>query len=280
MCDHHDIDGLKPSDVDGVAFAPPSMHRRDLVRGLWAGTMLVGVGGAAGCASTAEFFAPSDAQLLPMAAQAWEETKAETPISNDPAANALMQRMGPKIAQAAGVYDAGWEFVVFDSEEKNAFVLPGGKVGFYKGLIDFADNEDQVAAVLGHEVGHVTLRHAALRAGQQQATSLGLALGSVAVGATELSSEQKNMAMAVFGAGASVGILLPFSRQNELEADVVGVDYMHTAGYDVRESITLWQKMGAASQGRPTEWMSTHPNPETRVQQLREYINNRGYALV
>lgn len=280
MCDRHDIGDLKPSDVDGVAFAPPSMHRRDLVRGLWAGTMLVGVGGAAGCASTAEFFAPSDAQLIPMAAQAWEETKAETPISNDRAANALLQRMGPKIAQAAGVYDAGWEFVVFDSEEKNAFVLPGGKVGFYKGLIDFSDNEDQVAAVLGHEVGHVTRRHAALRAGQQQATALGLALGSVAVGSTGISNEQKNAAMAIMGAGATVGIMLPFSRQNELEADVVGVDYMHTAGYDVREAITLWQKMGAAAQGRPTEWMSTHPNPETRVQQLREYINNRGYAVV
>lgn len=279
MCDQHGS-GLTPSDVDGVAIASPTMRRRDLVRGLWAGTMLVGVGGAAGCASTAEFFAPSDAQLIPMAAEAWAETKAETPISNDPAANALMQRMGPKIAQAAGVYDSGWEFVVFDSDEKNAFVLPGGKVGFYKGLIDFSDNEDQVAAVLGHEVAHVTRRHAALRAGQQQATALGLALGSVAVGSSGISTEQKNAALAIMGAGATVGILLPFSRQNELEADVVGVDYMHTAGYDVRESITLWQKMGAAAEGRPTEWMSTHPNPETRIGQLREYINNRGYALV
>ncbi len=170
--------------------------------------------------------------------------------------------------------------MVFDSEEKNAFVLPGGKVGFYKGLIDFSDNESQVAGVLGHEVAHVTSRHAALRAGQQQATALGVALGSVAVGATGISNDQKNAAMAIMGAGATVGILLPFSRQNELEADVIGVDYMNTAGYDVREAITLWQKMGAASEGRPTEWMSTHPNPETRVGQLRQYINNRGYAVV
>lgn len=280
MCDRQETGAMTASDVDGVAIATPKMHRRDLVRGLWAGTMMVGVGGAAGCASTAEFFAPSDAQLIPMAAQAWEETKKETPISNDRAANAMMQRMGPKIANAAGVYDSGWEFVVFDSEEKNAFVLPGGKVGFYKGLIDFTDNEDQVAAVLGHEVAHVTRRHAALRAGQQQATALGLALGSVAVGASSISNDQKNAAMAIMGAGATVGIILPFSRQNELEADVIGVDYMHTAGYDVTQSVALWQKMGAASQGRPTEWMSTHPNPETRVEQLRGYINNRGYALI
>ena len=159
-------------------------------------------------------------------------------------------------------------------------MLPGGKVGFYKGLIDFADNEDQIAAVMGHETGHVTQRHAALRAGQQQATALGLALGSVAVGATGISNDQKNAALAIMGAGATVGVMLPFSRQNELEADIVGVDYMQAAGYDVTQAITLWQKMGAASQGRPTEWMSTHPNPETRIDELRRDINSRGYARV
>lgn len=280
MCDHRHDHELKPSGVEGVAIAPASMHRRDLVRGLWAGTMVVGVGGAAGCASTAEFFAPSEAQLIPLAAEAWQQTKSETPISNDRNANALLQRVGVRIAQAAGAYDSNWEFVVFDSDEKNAFVLPGGKVGVYKGLIDFVDNEDQLAAVLGHETAHVTQRHAALRAGQQQATALGLALGSVAVGAAGISENQKDAALAIMGAGATVGIILPFSRENELEADIIGVDYMHTAGYDVTQAITLWEKMGAASQGRPTEWMSTHPNPETRVGQLREYINNRGYARV
>ncbi len=280
MCNEHHDSKLAPTNIEGFAIASPKMHRRDLVRGLWAGTMLVGVSGAAGCADTAQFFAPSEAQLAPLAEQAWEQTKAETPISNDRAANALLQRVGPRIAQAAGAYNANWEFVVFDSEEKNAFVLPGGKVGFYKGLIDFADNEDQIAAVMGHETGHVTQRHAALRAGQQQATALGLALGSVAVGASGISNDQKNAALAVMGAGATVGIMLPFSRQNELEADIVGVDYMQVAGYDVTQAITLWQKMGAASQGRPTEWMSTHPNPETRIDELRRYINSRGYARV
>lgn len=279
MCDHHDHE-LKPSGIEGVAIAPSTMHRRDLVRGLWAGTMLVGVSGAAGCADTAAFFAPSEAQLEPLAAEAWQQTKAETPISNDRAANDMLQRVGTRIAQAAGAYNSNWEFVVFASDEKNAFVLPGGKVGVYKGLIDFVDNEDQLAAVLGHETAHVTQRHAALRAGQQQATALGLALGSVAVGAAGISQDQKDAALAIMGAGATVGIILPFSRENELEADLIGVDYMHTAGYDVTAAITLWQKMGASSQSRPVEWMSTHPNPETRVGQLREYINNRGYARV
>ena len=84
--------------------------------------------------------------------------------------------------------------------------------------------------------------------------------------------------MAIMGAGATVGILLPFSRNNELEADKLGVDYMHKCGYDVKQSVRLWEKMGAASTSRPTEWMSTHPNPETRIAELRQYITAKGYA--
>jgi predicted Zn-dependent protease len=243
--------------------------------------MVLGVTGVGGCADTAEFFAPSDAELIPMAAQAWEETKRETPISNDARANSRLRSVGPKIAAASGRANDAWEFVVFDSPEKNAFVLPGGKVGFYKGLMDFTENDDQVAAVLGHEVGHVTARHAALRYGQQSATSLGLALGSIVLGAgTKMSEDQKDAILAIAGAGATVGILLPFSRQNELDADRLGVDYMHTAAYDVKQSIRLWERMGAASTQRPTEWMSTHPNPETRINELRQHINARGYAAV
>jgi predicted Zn-dependent protease len=274
MCDHQpSADGAKIVSLEG-------MHRRDIVRALWGGTMLLGVSGAAGCASAAEFFAPSDAELVPLAAQAWEETKRETPISRDARANARLQSVGAKIASVANIQNAQWEFVVFDSQEKNAFVLPGGKVGFYKGLMDFTENDDQVAAVLGHEVGHVAARHAALRAGQQSATQLGLALGGAVLGgaAGGMNQDQQNAIMAIAGAGATVGILLPFSRNNELEADKLGVDYMHAAGFDVKQSIRLWERMGAASTQRPTEWMSTHPNPETRIQELRSYINTRGYA--
>jgi predicted Zn-dependent protease len=273
MCDHH------PSVDEARIISLEGMHRRDIVRALWSGTMLLGVSGAAGCASAAEFFAPSDADLAPMAAQAWEQTKKETPISRDARANARLQSVGGKIAGVANIPNAQWEFVVFDSQEKNAFVLPGGKVGFYKGLMDFAENDDQVAAVLGHEVGHVAARHAALRYGQQQATQLGLALGGAIAGGV-LDQGQHDAAMAILGAGATVGFVLPFSRGNELEADKLGVDYMHAAGYDVKQSIRLWERMGQASSERPTEWMSTHPNPETRIQELRAYINQRGFAAV
>jgi predicted Zn-dependent protease len=177
--------------------------------------------------------------MIPMATQAWAQTKQETPISRDARANQRLQSVGTKIASVANVPNAQWEFVVFDSPEKNAFVLPGGKVGFYKGLMDFSENDDQVAAVLGHEVGHVVRRHAALRYGQQQATSLGLALGGAVLGGN-MNEGQKDAAMAILGAGATVGILLPFSRSNELEADKLGVDYMHATNFDVKQSIRLW----------------------------------------
>ena len=271
MCKSHALDTPQVVALEG-------MRRRDIVRQLWAGTMVLGVSaGAGGCASAARFFAPTDAQLIPLAAEAWEETKREIPVSNDRAANARLQAIGAKVSSVVPVSNAAWEFVVFDSKELNAFVLPGGKVGFYKGLIDFCENDAQMAAVMGHEAGHVVARHAALRAGQQQATSLGIALGGAVLGGV-LKKDQQEAAMAIMGAGATFGVLLPFSRNNELEADKLGVDYMHACGYDVKQSVRLWEKMGAASTQRPTEWMSTHPNPETRISELRSYITAKAYA--
>lgn len=275
MCENHNHAG------ELRVFDTRTMDRRDLVRGLWAGTIVLATAGASGCADTAAFFAPSDEQLAPLAAQAWVETKAKTPISKDARANQRLQSVGARISSVAQVPNAQWEFVVFDSAEKNAFVLPGGKVGFYKGLMDFCDNDDQVAAVLGHEVGHVVARHAALRAGQETATGLLIQGGGALIGSTgKLSSGTLNNVMAIAGAGATVGIMLPFSRSNELEADKLGVDYMYATKYDVKQSIRLWEKMGAAATQRPTEWMSTHPNPETRIQELKGYINAKGYAKV
>ena len=121
MCEHHGISEDRP-----VIVPLSSMNRRDIVRRLWAGTMVIGTVGVAGCESAAELFAPSDADLVPMAAQAWEETKKQTPISKDARANQRLQTVGRKIASVANVPNAQWEFVVFDAAEKNAFCLPGG----------------------------------------------------------------------------------------------------------------------------------------------------------
>ena len=130
MCDNHLVATPQVVSLAG-------MHRRDVMRKLLAGTMVLGVvSTAGGCASVSRYLEPSDADLAPMAAEAWTETNAKTPISKNAAANARLQRIGQKIAAVAPVQNAQWEFVVFDTKDLNAFVLPGGKVGFYKGLLD------------------------------------------------------------------------------------------------------------------------------------------------
>jgi len=269
MCENHNVARPQVVSLDG-------MPRRDVIRRLLAGTMVLGVASSAGaCSSVSKYLEPSDTDIAPLAAEAWAETKAKTPISKDAAANARLVRIGQKIAAVAPVQNAQWEFVVFDTKELNAFVLPGGKVGFYKGLLDFVDNDDQVAAVLGHEAGHVVARHAAKRAGRENATQLGVQLGGAALGGVVGSTDN---AMAILGAGAAVGVTLPFSRDNETEADRLGVDYMRAAGYDVKQAVKLWEKMGAASASRSPEFMSTHPNPETRIKDLKAYITAKGYA--
>jgi predicted Zn-dependent protease len=259
-CQHHD----QPAAVGATT-------RRALLRGAGGAALL----GLAGCATNPEtgrsqLLLVGDSELSQMALSAWTEMKAKTPISRDPAAGTRVVRVGTKIQNAAGRGGEAWEFVVFDTKDLNAFVLPGGRVGVYKGLLDFVENDDQLAAVLGHETGHVTAHHAAERASQQMAAQLaGSVAGSVLKGST---------AAGIFGMGAQYGVLMPYARTQESEADKLGVDYMYRAGYDVRQSVRLWERMGQSGASRPPEVLSTHPDPANRMAALREYINLKGYA--
>jgi predicted Zn-dependent protease len=281
MCDHHDHAqsdaDLGPADDKGARLVDLSrMGRRDIILGLAGGTLLL-----TGCETNAvtgrsQFtaFAPGDAQLAAMALTSWNEQKAKTPISRDPAANARLQRVGQRIANVSGLTNVQWEFVVFDKPEKNAFVLPGGKVGFYKGLMDIAPKDDHIAAVVGHEVGHVQGKHAAERYSQQVGAQLGMTAAQVGLAG----SRNSNAWLAALGLGAQVGILLPYSRLQEAEADRVGVDNMHRAGYDVREAVAFWEIMSREGGARPPQILSTHPDPANRMAELRAYINQKGYA--
>jgi predicted Zn-dependent protease len=236
------------------------------------------VGLEAGCATNPEtgrsqLLLVSDADLSAMAATAWAETKAKTPVSHDPALGARLVEVGGRIKIAAGRGGEPWEYAVFDTGEKNAFVLPGGRVGCHRGLMEFCDNDSQLAAVLGHETGHVTAHHAAERASQSEVAQLGLAVGGAATRNSQVLGQ-------IFGLGVQYGVLLPYGRLQESEADRLGVDYMYRAGYDVREAVTLWRKMAAAGGARQPEFLSTHPSPENRIVDIRAYINARGYAQV
>ena len=164
-----------------------------------------------------------------------------------------------------------WEFSLIDSEQKNAFCLPGGKVAVFSGILPVAANTDGLAVIMGHEIAHAVARHGAERMAQQQLQQWGtLALG-MSVG--EMAPETQRMVMGAFGLGSQFGILMPFSRKHESEADRMGLIYLARACYDPREAPRLWERMAAASQHSPTEFLSTHPNPSTRVKQFQEWMN-------
>ncbi len=256
-----------------------TMSRRELVRGLAAGTIVPFTVSA--CATNPDtgrrqLMLVSPDQLAKLSLSAWREIKAETPVTDDPALNGQLRRVGARISRAANRANEHWEYAVFDTDEKNAFVMPGGKVGFYRGIMEFSENDDQIAAVMGHETGHVVARHAAERYSEQTAAGLGLQLANVALG--QRNSRYNQEIAAILGAGVQFGIILPFSRKHELEADKLGVDYMHRAGYDVRQAVRLWERMAAADERRQPELLSTHPSPRTRVQALEAYIRQKGYA--
>lgn len=275
MCELHAQHGV---DANLQSNEISALTRRNLVRGLASGSIVLL---AAGCETNAltgrsQLVFIDDNQLAQLSLSAWEQTKKETPVTRDSAAIARVQRVGHKIQNAAGYGNQQWDIQVFESKEVNAFVLPGGKVGVYKGILDVASTDDQLAAVLGHETGHVSGRHAAERYSQSTLAETGMAAAGVALNSSN--SQYKQALYSVLGLGVQVGVLLPYSRLQESEADRIGVDYMHAAGYDVKQSVTLWEKMAAQGGARQPSFLSTHPAPEARAEDLRKYIALKGYA--
>lgn len=213
-----------------------------------------------------------DSSLTQQADAAWAETLRTKPQSRDAAQNARVRRVGDRIVQAAGLGGRSWEYAVFVDDSPNAFVLPSGKIGVTTALLSLARNDDQLAAVLGHEVGHVVARHAAERYSSTALASVGLqAVQGVA-------GDYGRAAGAIGGLGAQYGVLLPFSRRDELEADRLGVDYMQRAGFKPAESVTLWRTMAAQRQTSTPEFASTHPSDASRISALEQYIASKGWA--
>jgi predicted Zn-dependent protease len=212
-----------------------------------------------------------ESQLSEMGVAAFNQMKQEKPVSKDAKVNAYVQCVAKAITDQLGATDVGrnWEVVVFDDQAANAFALPGAKIGVFTGLLSVAKNQDQLATVIGHEVGHVLAHHSNERASQAGLTQVGLTAASVAIGSN---SSEGQMLMAALGLGAQVGILLPYGRAQENEADLIGLDLMSKSGFDPRESVALWRNMSAASSAQPLEFLSTHPGHETRMRNLGERI--------
>ncbi|MEM8548619.1 MAG: M48 family metallopeptidase, partial [Pseudomonadota bacterium] len=158
-----------------------------------------------------------------------------------------------------------WELAIFDQEVVNAFVLPGGKMAVYQGLLRVTKNDAQLAAVIGHEIAHVTEGHSAERLARTQATMTGAQVLSGIVGGTPIAAASASTALQI---GAQLGLLLPFSRRQENEADREGLMFMANAGFDPRENVKLWKNMKSTKEREPEEFMSTHPSSDTRIERL------------
>jgi predicted Zn-dependent protease len=185
----------------------------------------------------------------------------------------LVKRVAGRLAGATGATGKNfdWAVSVVRSDQVNAFCLPGGKIVVYTGILPVAKTEAGLATVMGHEMAHATSRHGSERLFKQNATQTFLTGVQYSIG--DMSYEKQRMVMGAIGAGAKYGLLMPFSREHESEADAIGLMYMARAGYDPREAVTFWQRMEESSKGgAPLEFMSTHPSHGTRITQIKALL--------
>lgn len=204
----------------------------------------------------------SEGQALQLGADAYRQIKSQKKISRNRKYTEPVVRIGSRIAAISPRPDFKWEFTVFEDESPNAFALPGGKVGVHTGLFKVAKNDAQLATVMAHEVAHAIARHSEERMSSQMAVGLGVGVAGAATGINPN----------VLAQAATLGVVLPFSRTQESEADAIGLKYMARAGYDPRQSIPLWQNFAKYGGDRPPEFLSTHPSPGSRIQNLQRMM--------
>lgn len=205
--------------------------------------------------------------------EAFQEIKKQTPISRDAQANAMLQRVGRRIAAVVtNMPDAQWEFVLFEDKEPNAFCLPGGKVGVNTGILPLTKDEAGLATVIGHEVAHAALHHG----GERMSEAMLMEMGGQALGAATSSTKYAQAIALAYGAGAQLGRQLPHSRDQELEADRVGLRYMARAGYNPESALQFWQRFSQATEGQggsgPPAFLRTHPVNAARIKELQRWM--------
>lgn len=225
----------------------------------------------------------SESEERQMGLQAYQQVLSKEALSHDAQVNALIDKVGRRIAAAAErppgeLWRAPrfrWEFKTVDNNEPNAFCLPGGKVVVYTGILPITRTEAGLAVVIGHEVAHALARHGAERMSDQMVAQVGASAAAIAMAATIGGNNRRYVPvmMAALGAGATVGYLLPMSRAQESEADRIGLVLMALAGYDPREALGVWERMRAANTGKHNaEWLSTHPADSTRLADIRRWL--------
>lgn len=216
--------------------------------------------------------------MLPMSFQQYDQFLKENRLSNNAAQTEMVKRVGRRIQGAVEKYMAEnnfrhqldgyqWEFNLVESKEVNAWCMPGGKVVVYTGILPVAKDENGLAVVMGHEIAHAVAKHGNERMSQGMLTELGGV--ALAVALRDKPQQTQKLFMNAFGVGAQVGVLLPFSRTHESEADHLGLIFMALAGYDPNGAVTFWERMAQKGDGKPPEFLSTHPSDQTRINKIK-----------
>lgn len=243
----------------------------------WLGLALVAL---SACSKTpvtdrVQFNLIPDAIMVPLGKSAYQEMLAAENLEKNSDRHNHLKKVGQRVSKVANQPKYKWRYsLIRDDDTVNAWCLPGGKIAFYSGILPVLQNEAGMAFVMGHEVAHATARHSSERLSQQLAVLGGLsALYLYIENRTELGEEARNIILGAMGIGASVGVMLPFSRKHEKEADIIGMMYMARAGYPPEESIAVWNRMSQMSGGGgiPT-FLSTHPSHGQRKRNLRDWM--------
>jgi metalloendopeptidase OMA1, mitochondrial len=217
-----------------------------------------------------QFIIVSDSQELQLGNDAYKETLDKNRLSTRSDWQAQVRRVGQRIAAAANKPEYKWEFNVIQGKEINAFALPGGKVAFWEGIMPVAQDDSGVAVIMGHEVAHALARHGAERMSQSMGAEL---LGQIiSVGIGQVSPGIHDEVLQAYGLGATVGVLLPWGRTQESEADRIGLTLMAKAGYDPATAVAFWERMSKIGGDKPPEFLSTHPSDITRINQIKSWL--------
>jgi predicted Zn-dependent protease len=212
----------------------------------------------------------SPSQEMAMGEEAYREVLSKEKLSKNKKWVLIVDRVGRNIARVSDKPNLDWEFSLIESPHKNAFCLPGGKVAVYTGIMEVAQNEAGLAAIVGHEIAHAVARHGAERMTQIFLLNMGMTVADVSLKNTQ----HRELILAAIGAGAGLGVLLPYSRKHETEADEIGTHYMAKAGYDPYEAVALWERFAEAGQADVPAFFSTHPASLERAEALRTIAKN------
>ncbi len=209
-------------------------------------------------------------QEMALGEQAFQQVLQEEKLSTNKNYAAVVERVGRRIAAVTNMPNLNWEFRLIESDQLNAFALPGGKTAIYSGMLPICANEAGLAAVMGHEIAHVIARHGAQRMSQDMIVQTGMAAAAISIA----DPSQRGMILGALGLGTQLGVVLPFSRGMESEADEIGTIYMAQAGYDPAEAERFWKRFASVKTGsaQPPEFLSTHPADATRINQIRRLL--------